>query len=108
MIKVIYNPNDHLLTMEGHAQSGPQGHDLVCASASILAFTLADNVEYLAELGHVTDPVLAFDHGSAVIGCKVGEDLRAIVTLIYSTVCKGFALLAENYPNHISFTVQDV
>ena len=47
MIRVIYHPQHNRLTADGHAGSGPQGHDLVCAAISALALTLAGNVSYM-------------------------------------------------------------
>ena len=44
MILVTYYRSYNRLTVEGHAHSGEPGKDLVCASASILAYTLAANV----------------------------------------------------------------
>lgn len=108
MIKAVYNRKDHLLTVEGHAYSGQPGHDLVCASASILAYTLAANVKYLHELGRVTEPVIELAEGRAVIGCKAEEAYTAVVALIFDAVCEGFALLGENYPDNISFTIENV
>ncbi len=60
MIKVIYYREYNRLTVEGHAGSGPEGHDLVCASASALALTLAGNVAHMEAIGAV--------HGAAYWG----------------------------------------
>ena len=35
MITVVYHRDRNRVSVEGHAQSGEVGHDLVCASASI-------------------------------------------------------------------------
>ena len=48
MIKVVYHRGLNRVSVEGHAHSGGVGHDLVCASASILVktiATLANNME---------------------------------------------------------------
>jgi len=108
MINVVYDRNDHLLTVEGHAYSAEPGRDLVCASASILAYTLAANVESLHALGRVTEPRIEFADGRAAIGCKAAEQYNAVVTLIFDSLCDGFSLLGENYPDYISFTIKNV
>ena len=53
MITVIYHRDLNRVTVEGHAQSGEVGHDLVCASASILVYTLAAFVENMKSCGQV-------------------------------------------------------
>ena len=47
MIQVIYYRQYNRVTVEGHAGSGPDGHDLVCSAVSALALTLAGNVSYM-------------------------------------------------------------
>ena len=47
MISVTYCRNDNEVVVEGHANSGEKGHDLICASVSILCdphFTLKSSV----------------------------------------------------------------
>ena len=41
MIKVVYHRDHNKVEVTGHAHSGEAGHDLVCASASILVYTIA-------------------------------------------------------------------
>ena len=50
MIQVTYYKSYNRVTVEGHALSGAPGHDLVCAGASTLAYTLAANVVHIMEL----------------------------------------------------------
>lgn len=47
MIDVIYDRKRLIVKVKGHAQSGEAGHDLVCAAASILVYTLSANVTEL-------------------------------------------------------------
>lgn len=37
-------------TLSGHAESGPEGHDLVCAAASALAIGTTNNLNRIAEI----------------------------------------------------------
>ena len=107
MITVVYNRTRHTLTMEGHAQSGGEpGHDLVCASASILAYTLASSVSNMAEADQVKEPVLKLNKGEARVSCKPRTRFTASVTLIFDSICAGFELLAANYPENISYQLR--
>lgn len=108
MIQVVYHRKFHRLTMEGHAGSAEPGQDLVCASASILAYTLADNVMQLAKGGHARmAPVVDMVEGKTEIYLKPHSRYRSIVTLIFDSICAGFALLAHNYPAYIKFEIRE-
>ena len=106
MIRVVYHREYHRLTIEGHAQSGEPGHDLVCASASILAYTLAASVNDLVANGQAGDPIMELYGGNATVSCKPAHRLKAVVTMIFDSICTGYALLAATHPENISFEVR--
>ena len=105
MIKVVYHRNYHRLTVEGHAHSGEPGHDLVCAAASALAYTLAGNVANMAVNGQVRSPSLEMESGKAEISCNPVSHLKNTVTLVFDAVCVGFELLAEQYKEYIKYEI---
>lgn len=105
MIQVIYYRSHNRLTVEGHARSGESGHDLVCASASILAYTLAANVGNLSDTGHVRIESMELVPGKAEIGCKSRSGVSAVVGRIFESICVGFELLARDYPQYISYEI---
>ena len=106
MIKVIYHRKFHQLSIEGHAQAGEYGHDLVCASASILVYTLANAVANMADCGQVREPRIELEEGRGEISCTPPHKYKAPVTLIFDTICAGFELLAQDYPDNISYEVR--
>lgn len=105
MIQVIYYRQHNRLTVEGHAYSGEPGKDLVCASASILAYTLAANVGNLADLGHVRIENMELSSGKAEIAIKPRSGVSAIVGRIFESICVGFELLAKDYPQYIRYEI---
>lgn len=105
MIKAIYYRSYNRLTVEGHAFSDEPGHDLVCAAASILAYTLAANVANMADAGQVRNPVIIQKPGSTEISCNPRHNLKATVALLFDGLCAGFALLAKDYPENISYEI---
>ena len=106
MIKVVYHRDYLRLTMEGHAQSAEKGHDLVCASATILAYTLAQFVENMKEAGQIRYPTLMLKEGYTLIDCNPPNKIRNAVKLAFDTVCAGFELLARDYPDNISYEIR--
>lgn len=106
MIKVVYHKEYNRLTITGHAYSGEPGHDLVCAAASALAYTLALNVDNLVDLGQAREPTIELTEGEATVCCKAIRKYGAVVKLIFSSICVGFENLAHQYPANISYEVR--
>lgn len=105
MIKVIYNRNQPSVSIEGHAGSAEAGHDLVCASVSILAYTLSSILEGVDER-QFNDLNVDLKDGEAMISCDPIEDYRLSIKLIFDTICAGFDLLAQVYPDNVNFEMK--
>ena len=103
MIRIVYHRKYHRVTVDGHAQSGEVGHDLVCAAVSALAYTLGASIANMEAAGQVRDAVADFKRGHAELACKAPHRLNATVTLVFDTVCAGFTLLAGKYRENVSF-----
>ena len=106
MIQVVYYRDLNRVTVTGHAGSAEKGHDLVCASASMLAYTLAANVASMADAGQVREPIMDLKEGDTVISCAPKSNLKASVTLVFDSVCVGFDLLAYQHPEYISYEMR--
>lgn len=91
------------LHMLGHAEAGEYGHDLVCASASILAYTLAQNCKMERARGILKyEPKIKLKKGNAVITCRANtEDDYAEVLHTFLVIQTGYQLLAHNYPEYV-------
>ena len=106
MINATYYRKYHRLTVEGHAHSGEPGHDLVCAAASALAYTLAANVANMTDNGQVRAPVIDMQTGKAEISCNPMSRYKATVAMVFDSVCVGFDMLAANYPEYIKYQIR--
>lgn len=106
MIQVTYYRQYNRVTVEGHAGAGPEGHDLVCASVSALALTLAANVTYMKAQDCVHGEIIKLDEGNAEIQCTPYRRYKASVEQVYRSICVGFELLATKYPDNISYSVR--
>ena len=106
MIKVTYYKAYNRVTIKGHALSGVPGHDLVCAGASTLAYTLAANVRNLELQEQVRDAVVTLEPGKAEISCKPNRKYKSIVAIIFYSVCVGFELLARDNSQYISYEIR--
>lgn len=103
MINVTYHRDLNRVTVEGHAKSGEVGHDLVCASASILVYTLASFVNNMRIAKQVYNPTAELKEGDALIYCDAPKKYKNSITLVFDSICGGFDILAKNYPDNISF-----
>ena len=106
MINVVYHRDLNRVTIEGHAQSGEVGHDLVCASASILAHTIATLVENMKAAGQTRYPTIELREGHTVIAANMPSRYKALVTFAFDAICSGFELLARDYPENISYKIR--
>ena len=107
MIKVKFRTHDATrylrLTVEGHAGMDAQGHDLVCASASILAYTVAQVVSEMEHHGELKGkPCIELNEGASTIifRCK-NDDIYAKAKHTFYVAETGYMLLAHNYPQNV-------
>lgn len=90
------------LKLTGHAGAAEKGQDIVCASASILAYTVAQTMEYMhAEGGLRKKPRIEFSDGNATIVAKPKEDSYAEALHTFFVAQVGYSLLAHNYPQYV-------
>ena len=107
MIKAVYDRKENKITVEGHAYSGEPGHDLICASASVLIYTIAASVNSMQQNGHVTNALINLESGNGTVGCEPLEQIKGAITLIFDSICAGYELLAANYPDNISYEIKN-
>jgi uncharacterized protein YsxB (DUF464 family) len=109
MIKVNYtydrDKRECSLTVEGHAGCAERGKDLICASASTLAFTIAQVIKSMHHHGDLVEPpILDLEDGDATIVCRAKDDyLFSEIMQDFFVIRTGYALLAHNYPQFVEF-----
>lgn len=102
MIKINYDRENLVLKMRGHANLAEPGKDIICSAASILAYTLAQNVKYLEKGGVAKDVNVILEEGNALISCRPVEEKETLLC-VYDTVTTGFMLLSATYPGYVEF-----
>lgn len=87
------------LTVHGHANSANVGKDILCASASILAYTAAQVVKTMGERDELRKkPTLRLEEGDACIVVKPRRGHYAEALHAFSVIQTGYGLLEANYP----------
>jgi uncharacterized protein YsxB (DUF464 family) len=104
MIKVTFTEkgNNFSLRLEGHAEYAEIGKDIVCASASILAYTVAQFVMEAEQSGDlVSPPQIQLESGDTFISCEPSEDILHGMQDMYLFAKMGYVLLEHNYPQYV-------
>lgn len=104
MTRICYDRAGLCLSMEGHAQAGPEGGDLVCAALSMLMMTLERRMQERAEAAL---PVVSRGPGRFMIRCAPEPDAERLCRESFDTVAAGMNVLAENRPECVSFTLEN-
>ena len=108
MLKVSFEDKDNKLTLklDGHAGQASIGHDIVCSSCTILAYTVAQIVKTAGIEGDLKSvPVLHLESGEAVISCEPNDDVYGTIKSLYMFAEVGYKLLARNYPQFVDLTM---
>lgn len=107
MIKVTFTTEGKKLSLrlEGHAGYAEHGKDIVCASASILAYTVAQFVMEAENNGDLISPAkVQIGSGDTAIMCEPSDDAYNAIQNVYLFAKMGYVLLAHNYPQYMEIT----
>ncbi len=108
MIKINYEPNFLKLTVKGHAGAEKKGEDVICAGVSAIVGTLAAAVENMFNGGAIKEGYkLRLKDGEACISVRAKEGYKATVRLNFDNIILGLRLIAEKYPEHVSFEMKN-
>ena len=109
MITITYTDENGVLsvTVKGHAGSAPRGEDLVCAGATMLAYTLAQNVrdKRRALKGR---PKIQLNEGDIIIRCRPKDRYFDRIKATFEDICTGYRLMAHNFPDCIQYQHESV
>ena len=85
------------LRLEGHAGYAEHGNDIVCASASILAYTLASIIGKCD-----TNSTINLESGDMTIESDCNDPLmRDVIENSFNFAVAGYAQLEHNYPQYV-------
>ena len=100
MIKATFTESGQKLSLrvKGHAGYAEHGKDIVCASATILAYTLSHIVDWIDGVEPRTD----MKSGDTTIECMCSdEEALKKAKEAYHFAEVGFALLQRQYPQYV-------
>ena len=90
------------MTLKGHADSAPKGEDLICSAATMLAYTVAQAVQFMYEQDMLKrKPKIRIKNGGATIIATPTEDAYAEVLHTFWVAQCGIHVLHHNYPHNV-------
>ncbi len=90
------------MVIKGHAETAPKGEDLICASATMLAYTVAQAVQFMYEQGKLkVKPKISLAEGDATIIATPKKDGYAEALHTFWVAQCGIHVLAHNYPQNV-------
>lgn len=93
------------MKLSGHAEQAKKGEDIVCAAASILAYTVAQTLQFMYEQGDLQKkPHIKLNEGDTVIVAKPKADTYAEALHTFFVAQVGYHLLAHNYPKYVTLS----
>lgn len=91
-ITLEQNENKFRLQMTGHAGYDQPGRDIVCSAASMLLYTLIENLRAEKITGWI-------EEGDVMLEYKCG--IFSEERLALNAIAKGFRLLAKQHPEYV-------
>lgn len=113
MISVYFvtNPDrkEIKLHVKGHAEAGEPGKDIVCAAASVLAYTIARN-EQKQKLGDILKKVWIKEKPGElrVAVTAAGKSGYTAAMISFLTVVEGYKMLEETYPDKVKVYIPGI
>jgi uncharacterized protein YsxB (DUF464 family) len=90
------------MTLKGHAESAPKGEDLICSAATMIAYTVAQAVQFMFEQDKLKKkPKIHIKDGTATIIATPTEDAYAEALHTFWVAQCGVHVLAHNYPQNV-------
>lgn len=107
MIKVQFTQNNGeiRLSVAGHAGFAEHGKDIVCASASILTYTLVSIIQRAFVDGKLEKaPYVVTNEGFGYVCAKPKQEWYKNVRRAFYFALEGYTLLSEQYPDNVGIT----
>ena len=91
------------MKVKGHANAAPKGEDLICASATMLVYTIAQAMTFYHEQGYLAEkPKIKIREGNASIHVVPKKEYFAEALHSFWVAQCGAHVLSKNYPDYVS------
>ena len=105
MINITFKPKTLELQIEGHAQHGKKGEDIVCSAISTLFYTLGQAL-FESEKMLIEKPTFKDEEGKGYLCCKPKAEYEGNIVRTYWTILVGMQMVAYQYEKNVNFQVR--
>ena len=103
-ISMIKTDTTLTLKVEGHAGQAEPGKDIICASVSMLVYTVAQYVKWMYEQHQLKRmPLIELEEGNTQVVVKPKGDYMGVCLHAFFVASVGLDLLTRNYPEYVTF-----
>lgn len=106
MTKILYDPQNLMLSIQGHSGYAKAGSDIVCAAVSIVSYMLEESLKEDEQLNahchrDVRDATFTAE-------CYPTYTAREKCKTLMGMAVNGLRMLAEEYPKHVTIEERDL
>lgn len=98
------NGNITAFELSGHAESGPKGHDLVCAAVSAVSFGMVNAVIKLCEIEPIVDQGGAGGYLAVTLPDELTEEQANQAELLLEGMRVSLETIERDYGQYISIS----
>lgn len=105
-VTITRNQDNNIMAFElsGHAESGPHGHDLVCAAVSAVAFGMTNAVIKHSEIEPIVDQGGEGGYLNVSLPNDLTKEQEAKATLLLAGMLTALETIERDYGQHISIS----
>lgn len=93
---------DIVMTIKGHAGQAAKGQDIICAAASILAYTTAQTVTQFHKQGWLLEkPRISLQDGVGSVWIKPKAEYVNECAMAFFVIENGYFLLEKNFSKYV-------
>lgn len=105
---VFYRQGSYVVgKIQGHAGYAENGKDIVCAAASILAFSLAEGLEREQKQGALQSLMIRHSSGTMYFSFLPTPEKRENVVALTEGMVIGFELLSRKFPKFVHVEIEE-
>ena len=105
---VFYRQGSYVVgKIQGHAGYAENGKDIVCAAASILAFSLAEGLERAQKQGGLQSLMMCHSSGTMCFSFLPTPERQESVVALTEGMVIGFELLSRKFPKFVHVEIEE-
>lgn len=108
IVAAFYQQGDFMIgEISGHAGYAEAGKDIVCAAASILAFSLAEGLEREQKRGGLQSLMIHRVAGKMRVSFSPNPEKMESVAALIEGIVIGFELLSQKFPEFVRLKMKE-